>query len=53
MSDSLTAHVNLSEAVELLRVGAERYFVNLGLELPVSCVLRMLVPPGFTFAVPT
>lgn len=31
VSDSLTAHANLSEAVELLRVGAERYFVNLGL----------------------
>lgn len=31
VSDSLTAHANLSDAVELLRVGAERHFVNRGL----------------------
>ncbi len=31
VSDSLTAHANLSDAIELLRVGAERHFVNRGL----------------------
>jgi hypothetical protein len=31
VSDALTAHANLSDAVGLLRVGAERHFVNLGL----------------------
>lgn len=31
LSDPLTAHANLSQAIELLRAGAERYFVNLGL----------------------